>query len=104
MKPEDKDKLNECLKILQSTDLGLSLVWLWTWDTIKYIMQDDNYRATVTEDQIWEHLCEAVEAGKGFSLEYGAEQISDDIRDWMLENKYLIDLDEEEEEEEDATD
>ena len=28
MKPEDKDKLNECLKILDSTDLGLSLVWL----------------------------------------------------------------------------
>jgi hypothetical protein len=48
---------------------------------------------------MWEHLCEAVEAGKGFSLEYGAEQISDDIRDWMLENKYLIDLEEEEEEE-----
>ena len=101
MKPEDKDKLNECLEILQSTDLGLSLVWLWTWDTIKYYMEDDNYRVTVTEEQMWEHLCEAVEAGKGFSLEYGAEQISDDIRDWMLENKYLIDLEEEEEEEED---
>ena len=40
MKPQDKDKLNECLEILQSTDLGLSLVWLWTWDTIKYYMED----------------------------------------------------------------
>jgi hypothetical protein len=26
MKPDDKDKLNECLKILDTTDLGLSLV------------------------------------------------------------------------------
>ena len=106
MKPEDKDKLNECLKILQSTDLGLSLVWLWTWDTIKYTMQDDNYKATVTEDQIWEHLCEAVEAGMGFSLEYGAEQHNDDVLEWMLNRDYIVDAmfeEEDEEEEEDAT-
>jgi len=25
MKPEDKDKLNECLKILDTTDLGLGV-------------------------------------------------------------------------------
>jgi hypothetical protein len=64
-------------------------------------MQDDNYRCTVTEDEMWNHLCEAVGAGKGFSLEYGAEQIWEDIREWMIENKYLIDLEEEEEEDED---
>ena len=40
MKPEDKDKLNECLKILDTTDLGLSLVWLWTWSTINNIMEE----------------------------------------------------------------
>ena len=101
MKPEDKDKLNQCISILETTDLGLSLVWLWTWDTIKYNMQDDNYRCTVTEDEMWNHLCEAVGAGKGFSLEYGAEQIWEDISEWMIENKYLIDLEEEEEEDED---
>jgi hypothetical protein len=50
---------------------------------------------------MWNHLCEAVGAGKGFSLEYGAEQIWEDIREWMIENKYLIDLEEEEEEDED---
>ena len=101
MKPEDKDKLNQCIDILETTDLGLSLVWLWTWDTIKYNMKDDNYRCTVTEDQMWEHLCEAVGAGKGFSLEYGAEQIWDDVRDWMTESGYLIDLEEEEETDDD---
>jgi hypothetical protein len=101
MKPEDKDKLNECISILETTDLGLSLVWLWTWDTIKYRMKDDNYRCTVTEDEMWEHLCEAVKAGKGFSLEYGADQLWEDILDWMTESGYLIDLDEEEEEDED---
>jgi hypothetical protein len=105
MKPEDKDKLNECIKILESTDLGLSLVWLWTWDVIKYNMQDADFVCTVTEDQMWEHLCEAVEAGQGFSLEYGAEQLSEDVRDWMMSRGYLVDpTDVEEEDEEEDED
>jgi len=101
MKPEDKDKLNECISILESTDLGLSLVWLWTWDVIKYNMQDNEYTCTVTEDEMWNHLCEAVEAGQGFSLEYGAEQIQEDIRDWMFSRGYLVDPEDLEEEDED---
>lgn len=99
MKAEDKDKLNQCIEILESTDLGLSLVWLWTWDVIKYTMQDTDFVCTATEDEMWDHLCKAVEAGRGFSLEYGAEQLSDDVRDWMTDNGYLVDPTEEEEEE-----
>ena len=104
MKPDDRNKLNECISILQDTDLGLSLVWLWTWDSILYKMQDDNYRSTVTEEQMWEHLCEAVEAGRGFSLEWGPEQHSEELTDWMLDNGYIIDLSEEEEEEDEDED
>jgi len=102
MKPADKDKLNECITILESTDLGLSLVWLWTWDVIKYNMQDADFVCTVTEDQMWEHLCEAVEAGHGFSLEYGAEQHQEDVLEWMTNRDYIVDtMFEEDEEEED---
>ena len=91
MKPEDKDKLNECLKILYSTDLGLSLVWLWTWSTINNVLDDDTYKAKVTQDQMWDHLCEAVEAGQGFSLEYGAEQHNEDVLEWMMNREYIVD-------------
>ena len=105
MKPEDKDKLNECLKILDTTDLGLSLVWLWTWSTINNILDDETYRAKVTQDQMWDHLCEAVEAGHGFSLEYGAEQHQEDVLEWMTNRDYIVDTmfeeDDEEEENED---
>jgi hypothetical protein len=105
MKPDDRNKLNECISILQDTDLGLSLVWLWTWDSILYKLQDDdNYRSTVTEEEIWEHLCEAVEAGRGFSLEWGPEQHSEELTEWMLDNGYIIDILEEEEEEEEDED
>ena len=89
MKPEDKDKLNECLKILDSTDLGLSLVWLWTWSTISQILEDDSYTGKVTIDQMWDHLCEYVEAGQGFSLEYGAEQHNEYVLDWMMSREYI---------------
>ena len=91
MKPEDKDKLNKCLKILDKTDLGLSLVWLWTWSTISNILEDTTFRANATLDQMWKHLCEAVEAGHGFSLEYGAEQHHDDVLEWMLGREYIVD-------------
>ena len=105
MKPEDKDKLNKCLEILDSTDLGLSLVWLWTWSTINNILDDETYRAKVTQDEMWDHLCEAVEAGQGFSLEYGAEQHQDDVLEWMTNRDYIVDtMFEEEEEDEDEDD
>lgn len=100
MRPDDKDKLNECLKILDTTDLGLSLVWLWTWSTIDNIIKDKSYKANVTVDQMWDHLCEAVTAGQGFSLEYGAEQHYDDVLEWMLNREYIIDPEWEDEEEE----
>ena len=99
LKPEDKDKLNKCLEILDSTDLGLSLVWLWTWSTINNILDDETYRAKVTQDQMWDHLCEAVEAGQGFSLEYGAEQHQDDVLEWMTNRDYIVDTMFEEDEE-----
>ena len=91
MKPEDKDKLDECLKILDSTDLGLSLVWLWTWSTIRNILEDDDFATTVTPDEMWGHLCAAVKAGDGFSLEYGVEQHQSDIVDWMTNSGFITD-------------
>jgi hypothetical protein len=91
MKPDDKDKLNKCLEILDTTDLGLSMVWLWTWSTIDNILQDDNWKHNVTKDQMWEHLCEAVTAGHGFSLEYGAEQHQEDVLEWMLNRDFITD-------------
>ena len=99
MKPDDKDKLNKCLEILDTTDLGLSMVWLWTWSTINNIMEDESYKRNVTTDQMWDHLCEAVEAGMGFSLEWGAEQHQEEVQDWMLSRNYIVDPEEEVEDE-----
>jgi hypothetical protein len=101
MKPDDKDKLNKCLEILDTTDLGLSLVWLWSWSTINSILEDESFKAKATKDEMWEHLCEAVKSGHGFSLEYGAEQHHDDVLEWMLSRDYIVDTMFEEEDDED---
>lgn len=95
MKPGDKDKLNQCLSILETTDLGLSMVWLWTWDTAKGILNDGEWKANIDEDQLWDNLCEAVSNGMGFSLEYGSDQHYEEVMDWML-NRDMIDYPEEE--------
>lgn len=91
MKTEDRDKLHKCLEILQTTSLGLPMVWLWTWNVIVDILDDESYHADVNLDTVWNGLCESVEAGKGFSLEYGAEQHHDDVLEWMLEKGYILD-------------
>lgn len=98
MRSDDKDKLNQCLDILDSTDLGLSLVWLWTWSTIKNLMEEGEWQCTQTEDQMWNNLGEAVAAGQGFTLEYGAEEHHEHVLEWMLSRDYLIDPEETEEE------
>ena len=102
MKPDDKDKLDKCLEILDTTDLGLSLVWLWSWSTITDLLVSTDYKANATRDEMWEHLTEAVAQGHGFTLEYGAEDHYEDIKEWMLNHEYITD--QEEEEDEDDTD
>ena len=100
MKPQDKDKLNQCLDILDTTDLGLSMVWLYTWSTIKNLLEDGDFDQRASEQTAWEELCKAVENGAGFTLEYGAEDHYEHVRDWMIETGLIKDLDEEEEDDE----
>jgi hypothetical protein len=103
MKPEDKEKLNECLRILDSTDLGVSLVWLWTWSTVKDFLDGEDWDPLVSEDEAWDLLAKAVDSGHGFTLEYGAEDHYEAVLDWMLEKGLIKDLEEEEESGDDET-
>lgn len=95
---DDKDKLNQCLDILDTTDLGLSLVWLWAWSLVKENLDGGDFDQLVSEDEAWDLMCKRVESGDGFTLEYGAEQIHEDIRDWMLESGMIRDWEDSEDE------
>ena len=88
---EDMTKLDQCLTLLDSTDLGLSMVWLWTWSTIDNLLQDDEYVSTKSKEEIWDLLCSAIAEGIGFSLEYGAEDHFEAVREWMLDQGIIVD-------------
>ena len=94
MKAGDKDKLNQCLDILDTTDLGLSLVWLWTWSTVKDMLEGGDFDQLVSEDEAWDLLVKAVESGQGFTLEYGAEEHGQHVLDWMIQNGLITELEE----------
>ena len=94
---EDMQKLDQCLDILDSTDLGLSMVWLWTWSTIDTLLQDEDFISLKTKDEIWDLLVTAVDSGIGFSLEYGAEDHYEAVREWMFDQGIMVDPDDVEE-------
>jgi hypothetical protein len=89
MMKNDRDKLNQCLDILDSTDLGLSLVWLWTWSTVKNFMEDEDYKFNKSEEEVWDLLAGSVDSGHEFSLEYGSEEHFDTVQFWLLDNDIM---------------
>lgn len=95
MKNEEKDKLNKALEILEDVDLGLSWVWMWTWGTIKYFMQDPSYGFLMSEDEVWDTLILATATGsEEFTLQYGTETHYDIVRDWLIENDIMFEIEE----------
>lgn len=65
-----------------------SLVWLFVWDIIDQFYQDEELYIR-TQDIVWDALNENT---PGFTLEYGTEQIYEDVRDWMFTNDLMIDI------------
>ena len=108
MKNDDMQKLNQCLEILDSTDLGFSLVWLWVWSSVVDKLEDGDFDQLVSREEAWDLLVKAVDSGIGFSLTYGADELDEHITDWMIEAGLITDLDEdyleEDEEEQDNGD
>ena len=94
MKNDDMQKLNQCLEILDSTDLGFSLVWLWVWSSVVDKLEDGDFDQLVSREEAWDLLVKAVDGGIGFSLTYGADELDEHITDWMIEAGLITDLDE----------
>ena len=93
------EKLNEMILMCSELSVGLSMVWLWTWSTIKDYYDDEDL-IVKDEDTVFAALWFAVRDGRGFSLEYGAEQHEEEVREWMFDLE-LMALAEDEEEDED---
>jgi len=112
--------LNEIVDKITTLPVFPSLLWVWTFDVLRNIYENNKYEdlavndyvdeavpAGITLKQIFDKFWEDVD-GIGLSMDLGDEIIDETIRDWMRENDFLVALDEDgwldDEEEEDATD
>jgi len=93
-------QLNKIIDICSEMSVGLSMVWAWTWSTIRDYYDDEDL-IIKDEETVFAALWYAVREGRGFSLEYGAEQHSDEVREWMFDQELMAFAEDEEDEDED---
>ena len=102
------DIYNELVTIVDKiTNLPVfpSLLWVWTFDVIKDIYDNNQYDdlavndyvdeavpAGITLKQIFDKFWEDIDT-LGFTMDHGDEVLNECIRDWMRDNNYLVALD-----------
>ena len=93
--------LNEVIDKLQKIDVFPSLLWVWAFDIIRDIHEnnqepqeylDEVVPEGVTLKQIFDKFWDDVD-GLGIDMDHGGEIIEEVIRDWMRENDFLVQLD-----------
>lgn len=86
-------QLDQMIEQMKSMQISLPLVWLYVWDVIRSEYEDmsnDDYTEVNTEfniDDVWN----AFWLNPVFSLEYGPEELSEHVRDWLTENSFILD-------------
>ncbi len=98
--PQTKLQLDQMITNLRSMKINAPLVWLWVWDSIVDMYnqyKEDNFgndyviKEDVTLDKMFEDLWANPPAD--FTLEYGTDQLDEAVLDWMIDNDYMIRLD-----------
>ena len=103
------DTFNDLMEInrhLSEMSVFPSLLWVWVFDVIKDIFDNNQYIHLATTDiadeavpagitlkQIFDKFWEDVDK-LGLSMDHGDEIVDEVIRDWMRDNDFLVALDE----------
>ena len=81
-----------------------SLVWVYVWDVVRDMLEtfreDEDYTVSMSNEQVWQLFWDQADKN-GFTLEYGTEQLSDHVSDWLFEIDAIGMNDEEEMSDED---
>lgn len=103
------DTFNQLLDLvdkLSNLNTYPRMTWLYTFDVIKDIFDNNQFEDAATND--YEAIAQGVTLKQifdkfwddcdklGLSLDMGSEIIDEVIRDWLLDNDFLVNLDEEE--------
>ena len=102
------DTFNDLMEInlhLSQMSVFPSLMWVWAFDVIKDIFDNNQYIHLATTDiadeavpegitlkQIFDKFWEDVDK-LGISMDQGDEIVGEVIRDWMRDNDFLVALD-----------
>ena len=99
------DELNQIVDRLSNLPVFPSLLWVWTFDVIKDIFDNNQFIHLAESDiadeavpegitlkQIFDKFWDDVD-GLGIDMDHGGEIIEEVIRDWMRENDFLVALD-----------
>jgi hypothetical protein len=100
--------LNEIVDKITNIPVFPSLLWVWTFDVMRNIYENNQYDdlaendyvdeavpSGITLKQIFDKFWEDVD-GIGLSMDLGDEIIEETLRDWMRDNDFLVALDEDE--------
>jgi hypothetical protein len=98
-------ELNEIVDKITTLPVFPSLLWVWTFDVLRNIYENNRYEDLAVNDyvdeavptgvtlkQIFDKFWEDVD-GIGLSMDLGDEIIDETIRDWMRDNDFLVALD-----------
>lgn len=98
--------INEIIDRLNNLNVFPSLAWTYCWDIIRDQYENKQWDDVVEDGYddyavpkglelktIWDKFWEDADKN-GFSLEYGSEVLVEGINDWLIENDFLVLLDE----------
>lgn len=106
------NELNEIVDRITNLPVFPSLLWVWTYDVLRNIYENNQYDDLAVNDYVEEAIPSGITLKQifnkfwedvdsiGLSMELGDEIIEETIRDWMIDNDFLVSLDEEEEDDE----
>jgi hypothetical protein len=92
-----RQDLDHIIDQISKLPIGQPLVWVWVWDVVKSTYEDfkeeDEYVVSMDLDQVWDLFWTGADKN-GFTLEYGTEDLYEHIRDWMIDESIILELDE----------
>lgn len=90
-------ELDQMISKLGELNVGVPLVWLYVWDVIKSsydVMSNDEGYTMANPDYSIDDVWDLLWSRPIFTLEFGVEQLDEEIRDWLIDNEFIIDCSE----------
>ena len=103
------DRIEDISERMEQLAVFPPLVWVYAWNLIRDIWAEYEYHSAIENGefeavpdgvdlkQVWDRFWDTAD-DLGWSLEWGAENISEQAWDFMRENDFLVELDEEDDE------